>query len=182
MNQKQSTDNKGQLQKFKEAAREVETDDSEEAFDRARKRAAGAPAEVGKVSEGRPEMTRTANIRIAEMGMKRASTGAACLLAAMVAGCTTLPADYAATLSTQDPKWRSLECEQVRVAALNYKERTTPWAAGLLLGPYGLGLVAASKEQQEKQRKLFAREMHMRCSSLPLPRNLQINPSATSNF
>jgi len=97
-------------------------------------------------------------------------------VAAMVAGCTTLPADYAATLSNQDPKWQSPECEQIREAALNYKERNLNWAAGLLIGPYGLGLVAAGKEHQEKQRKLFAREMHMRCSSLPLPEKLQINP------
>lgn len=111
------------------------------------------------------------------MGTKQASTGAACLLAAMVAGCTTLPADYAATLSTQDPRWRSPECEHIRLEASNYEERNAPWAAGLLLGPYGLGLVAAAKEQQEKQRKLFAREMHMRCSSLPLPKELRIDPS-----
>jgi len=98
-------------------------------------------------------------------------------VAAMVAGCTTAPADYAATLSNQDPKWLSPECEQIRVQALGYKERNVNWAAGLLIGPYGLALVAAGKEHQEKQRKLLAREMHMRCSSLPLPKNLQINPS-----
>jgi hypothetical protein len=94
----------------------------------------------------------------------------------MVAGCTTLPADYAVTLSNQDPKWLSPECEQIREAALNYKERNLNWSAGLLIGPYGLGLVAAGKEYQEKQRKLFAREMHMRCSSLPLPKELEISP------
>jgi hypothetical protein len=110
-------------------------------------------------------MTRTAKIAIA-----------AGVVAATVAGCTTLPADYAATLSNQDPKWLSPECEQIREAALNYKERDLNWAAGLLIGPYGLGIVAAGKEHQEKQRKLFAREMHMRCSSLPLPKELEINP------
>jgi hypothetical protein len=112
--------------------------------------------------------------------MKQVSMGAAFLLAAVVSGCTTLPADYASTLSAQDPKWQSPECEQVRVAAANYKERDAPWAAGLLLGPYGLALVAAAKEQQEKQRKLLAREMHVRCSSLPLPQNLQIEPLPTA--
>jgi hypothetical protein len=121
------------------------------------------------------------NIRIGDMGMKRVSTGAACLLAAMVAGCTSLPADYAATLSRQDPKWRSPECEQIRVAALDYKEKNLSWGTGLLLGPYGLGLVAASKEHQEKQRKLLAREVHIQCSSLPLPKQLQINPPTTSS-
>jgi hypothetical protein len=99
--------------------------------------------------------------------------------AAMVAGCTTSPGEYAATLSNQDPKWQSPQCEEIRVQALNYKERNLNWAAGALIGPYGLALVAAGKEHQEKQRKLFAREMHMRCSSLPLPKNLQISPSTT---
>jgi hypothetical protein len=111
------------------------------------------------------------------MRMKRVETGTACLLAAIVAGCTTLPADYAATLSTQDPKWRSPQCEQVRREALTHKERELRWSGGLLLGPYGLAIVAAGKEHQAKQRKLVAREMHTRCSSRPLPKHLQILPA-----
>lgn len=104
---------------------------------------------------------------------KRASTGAALLLAASIAGCTALPADYAATLSTQDPKWFSPQCEQARAAAATYKERNLNWASGLVLGPYSLAIVAAGKEHQEKQRKKFAREMHLKCSSRPLPKQLQ---------
>lgn len=90
--------------------------------------------------------------------------------------CATPPAEYAAALSQQDPKWQTPQCRQIRAEALNYKseERRVSWAAGLLLGPYGLGLAAAGKEHQEKQRKLLAREVHMRCSSQPLPRELQI--------
>lgn len=98
-----------------------------------------------------------------------------------VAGCTTPPAEYAATLSTQDAKWRSPECEQSRAAALNYEageKKTLSIPASLLLGPYGLGIALAGKEHQEKKRKLLARDMHLRCSSLPLPKNLQINPDA----
>ena len=98
---------------------------------------------------------------------------------AMVSGCTTAPADYAATLSRQDPKWLSPRCEEIRAEALSYKERNINWASGLLIGPYGLALVAAGKEHQEKQRILFARELHMRCSSLPLPKNLQTDPAIT---
>jgi len=94
--------------------------------------------------------------------------------AAMIAGCTATPKDYATTLSAQDPKWSSPECGQIRAQALEYKERNVNWASGLLIGPYGLAIVAAGKEHQEKQRKLFARDMHMRCSSQPLPKNLQI--------
>lgn len=114
------------------------------------------------------------------MVMGRVSTGAAFLLAAAITGCTTPPAEYAATLSPQDPKWQSPECEQIRAAALNYEAGKTPplnMGTALLLGPYGLAIAAAGREHQEKQRKLFARDMHMRCSSLPLPKNLEIDPS-----
>jgi hypothetical protein len=45
---------------------------------------------------------------------------------------------------------------------------------GVLLGPYGLAIAAASKEHQAKQRKLFARDMHLACSSRPLPRELVV--------
>jgi hypothetical protein len=111
------------------------------------------------------------------MALDRVSRGAAFLLAAAVAGCTTPPAEYAATLSAEDPKWRSPECEQIREAALTYEDgKTKPLNMGvaLLLGPYGLGIAAAGRQHQEKQRRLFARDLHMRCSSLPLPENLQI--------
>ena len=98
-------------------------------------------------------------------------------MAVTVSGCTTAPADYAARLSRQDPKWQSPQCQEIRSEALNYKERNINWASGLLIGPYGLALVAAGKEHQEKQRMLFARELHMRCSSLPLPKELQTDPA-----
>lgn len=94
--------------------------------------------------------------------------------AAMSAGCTSTPKDYATTLSAQDPKWSSPECQQIRAQALEYKEKNVNWASGALIGPYGLAIVAAGKEHQEKQRKLFARDMHLRCSSQPLPKNLEI--------
>lgn len=116
------------------------------------------------------------------MAMDRISTGAAFLLAAAVAACTTPPAEFAATLSTEDPKWRSPECEQIRAAALTYEDgKTKPlnMGAALLLGPYGLGIALAGREHREKQRKLFARDMHMRCSSLPPPKNLQIQDTGT---
>jgi hypothetical protein len=95
----------------------------------------------------------------------------------MLAGCTAVPTDYASALSKQDPKWLSPECKEIRAEASDYKEKKLYWGAGLLIGPYGLALVAAGKEHQEKQRILFAREMHMRCSSLPLPKKLQVNSS-----
>ena len=98
---------------------------------------------------------------------------------AMVSGCTAVPTAYANTLSKQDPKWQSPQCAQIRAEAAKFKQRDVKWASGLLLGPYSLALVAAGKEHQEKQRILFAREVHLRCSSLPLPKELQVNPSTT---
>lgn len=98
--------------------------------------------------------------------------------ATILAGCTSTPTEYGATLSSQDPKWTSPQCVEARTAAADYKEKKLNWGAGMLIGPYGLALVAAGKEHQAKQRKLLAREMHMKCSSQPLPKNLQADPSA----
>ncbi len=110
----------------------------------------------------------------------------AILAGVALAGCTTTPANYATTLSQQDPKWNSPECQQIRLAALGYDDKVGErmaigLASGLLLGPFGLPLAAAADANQEQQRKLFAREVHMRCSSLPLPKELQLNPSNGAN-
>lgn len=108
------------------------------------------------------------------------SAAIACVLTALVAGCATSPADYATTLSSNDPKWRSPQCQQMRAAAARYEAgqpKTISVATGLLLGPYGLGIALAGKEHQERQRRLFARDMHMQCSSRPLPKELLIAPS-----
>jgi hypothetical protein len=100
------------------------------------------------------------------------------VVALMAAGCTTGPANYSAKLSMNDPKWRSAECQEIRAEAANYKEQKVSYAAGALLGPYGLALAAAGKEHQEKKRRQLARDMHMRCSSEPLPRELAKDPMA----
>ncbi|WP_054310925.1 hypothetical protein [Mesorhizobium sp. 1M-11] len=110
------------------------------------------------------------------MATDRVSTGVAILLAALVSGCATSPTNYAATLSTKDPKWRSKQCEQIRATALAFEAKekeTRKLAPGLLLGPYGIGIALAIKEHQDKQRKQIARDMHMQCSSQPLPKELQ---------
>jgi hypothetical protein len=98
------------------------------------------------------------------------------VLTAALAGCATSPADYEAKLSHQDPKWASTGCQQARKAASDYdaREKQHPgWGFGVLLGPYSMGLVAAIKEHEQQQRKLFARNIHLQCSSLPLPRELE---------
>jgi hypothetical protein len=101
---------------------------------------------------------------------------------AIVSGCTSVPADYAASLSKQDPKWSSPRCVEARSAALKYKERNLYWASGLLIGPYGLAIVAAGKEHQEKQRVMLARDIHLQCSSQPLPNKLKVRSAAREKF
>ena len=90
-----------------------------------------------------------------------------------LAGCTSLPADYASTLSKRDPKWKSRQCVEARARAAAYEDNTIGFAAGALGGPYGLALAAAGKEHQEKQRRLLARELHLKCSRQPLPKALE---------
>ena len=100
------------------------------------------------------------------------------MMAVMVGGCTSKPASYTTKLSMTDPKWRSPQCEEIRAEAASYKEQKVSYAAGALLGPYGLAIAAAGKEHQEKKRRQLAREMHMRCSSQPLPKSLEADPMA----
>ena len=69
--------------------------------------------------------------------------------------------------------YQSYTKQYKRTAAQTYGVGTKPplsWGAGALLGPYGLAIAAAIKDHQEKQRKLFARDTHLACSSLPGPR------------
>ena len=103
-------------------------------------------------------------------------------LAATVAGCATSPVDYGASLSPRDPKWASPGCQQARAAAADYavREKQHPGWEFVALGPYGLGIIAATTEAEHKQRKLFARNVHLQCSSLPLPKELQgdLSPAA----
>ncbi|CDX21726.1 conserved exported hypothetical protein [Mesorhizobium sp. ORS 3324] len=102
-------------------------------------------------------------------------------LSVALVGCVTSPVDYEAKLSQQDPKWASPGCQQARMAASDYdaREKEHPgWGFGVLLGPYSMGLVAAVKEHEQQQRKLFARDVHLQCSSLPLPKELEGAPEA----
>lgn len=99
------------------------------------------------------------------------------VLAAALAGCVTSPVEYVSSLSNQDPKWASPECNQARQRASDYdaREKKNPGlVTAVILGPYGLALVAAIKENEQKQRRKFARDVHLRCSSQPLPKNLEV--------
>lgn len=94
-----------------------------------------------------------------------------------LAACAPKPANYASTLAHTDPKWESEDCKAIRLAALNYDDKVGQRlaigvASGLLLGPFGLPLAAAADAEQDDQRRAFSRELHVRCSSLPLPETL----------
>ena len=112
----------------------------------------------------------------------RTSPSARALLAApllFLAACTTVPADYAASLRQDDPRWRSPECTRMRAQAATYESGRKPpmgWGTGVLLGPYGLGLAVASRDHQEKQRRRFAADLHRACSGQPVPRALNVDP------
>jgi hypothetical protein len=108
--------------------------------------------------------------------MKHTAIGATCVLALLVAGCTTSPAEYSAKLPAQDAKWNTAECRKMRAAAATYdanEKKTMGVAAGMVFGPYGVAIALAGKEYKAKQRKLFVRDMHIACSSRPLPPDLQ---------
>lgn len=112
--------------------------------------------------------------------IRHAKSWAALAVAVTAAGCASSPVDYAASLSTQDPKWNSPQCQQARMDAQAYvaREQKHPgWTTGVLIGPYGLGIAAAIKEHEQLQRKQFARQVHLQCSSLPLPKKLEFNPA-----
>lgn len=100
------------------------------------------------------------------------------LLALAAAGCgSTSPTDYARSMPSQDPKWMSAECQQMRADAATYQSREKPASMALVaLGPYGMGILAAAKDHQEKKRQEFVRDMHLACSSQPLPAHLQNLP------
>jgi hypothetical protein len=105
------------------------------------------------------------------------------MLAAALAGCTSTTGSYVNALSTQDPKWQSPQCQQARMDAMDYEareEKQMGWGTGMLFGVYGIAMVASVKDHQRKQRKHFAREVHLQCSSLPLPKELQVDPSSAT--
>lgn len=103
------------------------------------------------------------------------------VVVSLLAGCTATPDKYAASLPQNDPKYNTQECKDIRLQALSFDNKTGSrmaigLASGLLLGPFGLPIAAASDAEREEARKLFAREIHMRCSSKPLPKNLEVKP------
>lgn len=95
----------------------------------------------------------------------------------LVMGCApdpkTMSGDY-----LDHPKYNTEDCKDMRQKALEYNDRVLSRMGagvglGLLLGPFGIPLAAAGDVKQNEERKAWAREVHLACSSDPLPNNLR---------
>ena len=78
----------------------------------------------------------------------------------------------------KDPKWGSPQCQQARAKAADYaanEKQTMSVGAGMIFGIYGVGIAMAGKQNQKKQRTIVSRDVHLACSSQPLPRELQVD-------
>jgi len=107
------------------------------------------------------------------------------MIGLLTVGCTSTPDKYAASLPQDDPKYNSKECKDIRLKALEFDNKTGSRVAigvgaGLLLGPFGIPIAAAADAEREDARKLFAREIHMRCSSKPLPKHLEVEAAKST--
>jgi hypothetical protein len=94
---------------------------------------------------------------------------AVCALCIGVAACASAtPQKTVAMLSMSDPKFNSPECADIRARAVGYDDKVaeramTGMALGLILGPFGLPMAAATDKAQDDQRKGFDREITLRC-------------------
>ncbi len=75
-------------------------------------------------------------------------------------------------------KYNSEDCKAIRLKSLEYNDKVGErmaigLASGLLLGPFGLPFAAAADANQDRERRAWNREIHMRCSDKPLPENLK---------
>ena len=103
----------------------------------------------------------------------------------LLAACASSPDKYAASLPQQDPKWNTAECKEIRLKALEFDHKigqrvAIGLASGLLLGPFGLPIAAASDAERNEARRMFNREIHIRCSSKPIPKDLQDPPKTAT--
>jgi hypothetical protein len=99
-------------------------------------------------------------------------------LVPLLAACAPKPQIYAESLPSDDPKWKTPECVSIREKAFGYDDKVAERAVGglalgLVLGPFGIPFAVAADASQNEDRRSFAREVHMRCSSKPLPEKLK---------
>jgi hypothetical protein len=91
-------------------------------------------------------------------------------LCIVVSACSSRPQQTLTKLNTSDPKFNSPECLDIRARALTYDDKVgermaVGFVSGLLLGPFGLPIAAAADARQEEERKVFNREITLRCNT-----------------
>jgi hypothetical protein len=90
-----------------------------------------------------------------------------------LAGCAQNPNEISNDY-INDPKYNTEGCQEMRIKALDYNDRVlgrvgTGLALGLFLGPFGIPLSVMADANQNEERKAWSREVHLACSSDPLP-------------
>lgn len=92
------------------------------------------------------------------------------------AGCAAQPQTYVESLRSSDPKFQSAACKAIRQQAKGYEqeetERLKSSIAIGLMSPSGALATTNVTNQQNVRRRQFNREVHLKCSSLPLPEDL----------
>ena len=99
------------------------------------------------------------------------------LVAWGLAGCAENPNEISNNY-IEDPKYQTKECTEMRQKALQYNDRVlgrvgTGLAVGIFLGPLVIPFAAGADVAQNEERKAWSREVHLACSSNPLPENLK---------
>lgn len=92
--------------------------------------------------------------------------------------CATNPQRFAGQLDSADKKFTSKECSDVRLKSLDFDEKigsrmAIGFFSGLLLGPFGIPIGIAADASHNEDKKNWNRELHLRCSSQPLPDELR---------
>lgn len=102
------------------------------------------------------------------------------VLGLLCAGCATQPEAYVSSLSHSDRKWQSSACREARQGAANYaaveSERLKSSAMIGLLSPSGTLATVNVTNQQNVRRRQFNRDLHLACSTAPLPDDLKNIP------
>lgn len=95
-------------------------------------------------------------------------TSASTAVMLLLAGCAAVPQQTITRLDVHDPKFASPACIDIRGRALGYDDRVGERVvvgviSGLVLGPFGLPIAAAVDAKQDEERRIFNREITLRC-------------------
>lgn len=101
---------------------------------------------------------------------------AAVAMGLICAGCATQPQTYAEGLGTTDPKWQSAACKAMRQRAGGYEQAESDRFKSEFLmhaiSPSGTLATINVTNQRNVWRRQASRDVHLACSSRPLPEEL----------